>query len=247
MDTDADARAPSRRTTALAVVALLVLPATAAVALAGNRGERVAPLPPEVDVVQGEGPTADFLAAFERSRTATYRIRQVSERQRDGAVALTSAATVVQRPPDRLVVADDGSVDGGRDGRVVRCVEGECYVGEPGFDYAAEVAGQVENLAGLVEGDQAVYAVGAERGPAADPESESNGAIAAAGPECYLLDLMRQVPAPPYGTFARFCFDPATGAPTLIRVEHPSGVDETVTEAMTAEVTRDDLALPGGG
>jgi hypothetical protein len=242
MDTDPDAGGPSRRTTALAVVALLVLPATAAVALARDGGERVAPLPPEVEVVQGDGPTADFLAAFERSRTATYRVRQATERQRAGAVALTSSATIVQRPPDRLAVAADGSVEGVRDGRVVRCVEEECYVGGPDFDYGADVAEQVRNLAGLVQGDEAIYAVGAEAGPG----PTTVGLIAATPSECFLLDLLRQVPAPPYGTFARFCFDPTTGAPTLIRVERPGAVDETVAEALTAEVTDDDLTLPGG-
>jgi hypothetical protein len=236
MEPEADGSIGARWVTTLAVVALLVVPATAAVALARNRGERVAPLPPEVEVVQGAAATADFLAAFERSRTETYRIRQVTELQRAGAVALTSAVTIVQRPPDRLTRADDGSVDGVRDGRVVRCGEGQCYVGDPGFDYEADVADQIENLTSLVSGAGAAYAVGAE------PETRSGPAV-----ECYLLDLLRQVPAPPYGTFARFCFDLDTGAPTLVRVEHPGRVDETVTEAQTAIVTHQDLALSDGG
>ena len=61
---------------------------------------------------------------------------------------------------------------------------------------------------------------------------------------CYSLELLRQLPVAPYGTLARFCFDPDTGAPTLLRVERPEAIDLTRAVDLSGRVTDEDLSLP---
>src|SRR3954452_21429779 len=47
--------------------------------------------------------TADFLAAWERSRRGTFVVRATYERRQPGGAVLSSPTELVQRPPDRLL------------------------------------------------------------------------------------------------------------------------------------------------
>jgi hypothetical protein len=58
---------------------------------------------------------------------------------------------------------------------------------------------------------------------------------------CFRLRLRLRVLSPPYGERARFCFDPATGAPVRSEIEKREGVDRTVAISVRARPTDDDL------
>lgn len=227
--------------------ALVVVLGLAAVTRLGDGG---GPEPdPPASTVVGDEAVADFLSDLEASLTGTYVVRSTFERRRGEEVVGRSDQTVVQRPPDRLTVRE-GSASGRLNGRAVTCTgEGrgaECLIGSEPIDEAAEVEEQLTAVEGYVTGDPPLYTVVAT-GPT---EVVRQGGQ---GDRCYVLDLLRQLPVAPYGTQARFCFDPATGAPTLLRVERPEAVDVTTAVAVTGQVTDADLELPsmassrGGG
>jgi hypothetical protein len=65
--------------------------------------------------------------------------------------------------------------------------------------------------------------------------------------DCFELSQVRPLPAPPYGTAARFCFDDETGAITYIRVERDEATDVTEATSVRAEVRDSDLRPPADG
>ena len=52
------------------------------------------------------------------------------------------------------------------------------------------------------------------------------------------------VPAPPYGDHALFCFDRATAAPVLIEIERPEATDQTTAREIRTQIRPEDLAVP---
>ncbi len=196
-------------------------------------GALVAVLPDE-DAEGDAGDTreevaAGFVAAYDRSRTATFAADQTFTRTPpEGGEGLAYDRRLVQRPPDDRLLVGGGAAEGRVDGRVVRCSTGpdgtsRCDEGPlaPGWD--DEVAAEVEDLRALVEGDRPVYEVRPGE------------------PGCWSLHLRLDVPSPPYGTFAGFCFDAATGAPTRFEVRRPEATDLVVTTSIRTEVTASDL------
>jgi hypothetical protein len=170
-----------------------------------------------------------FLAAWERSREATFRMEADFLRTGSSGAQLADDLLIVQRPPDRLTVDGDGAtglVDGQRIGCAAR-PDGRlrCNQAEAGVTYDEEVANQLETLSSYVAGDSLLYRV------------RDEGA-------CFQLDLARDIPAPPLGTLATYCFDEEIGALTLTRIERPEAVDETTAVALTGTVTDADLAPP---
>ena len=230
----------ARVTWLTAVVAVIVLAGLgAAVFMSSDGGGSDGPAAPTT-VISAEV-VDDFLADFETSLTATFAVRSIFERRRAEDLVAESDLTVVQRPPDRLTVRS-GSISGQLDGRAVSCTgsgeEAECLVGSEPVDVAAEVDEQVATLRGYVTGPDLLYGVAA---------TEPSAVTRAGGEDdrCYNLELLRHLPAAPYGTFGRFCFDPETGAPTLSRVERPEAIDTTAAVEVRGEVTDGDLRLPG--
>jgi hypothetical protein len=63
---------------------------------------------------------------------------------------------------------------------------------------------------------------------------------------CFQLRLRLPFPAPPYGRRASYCFDAATGAPTLIEIERIEGRDRQQAVSVSAQVDDADLAPPPG-
>jgi hypothetical protein len=229
----------SRRWLVATAVALVAL-ALAAVAVTG-RGDGDSEGSTTATTVISAQVVEDFLADFETSLTATFRTRSTFERRRGEDLVAGEDVTVVQRPPDRLTERD-GSVSGRLDGRAVTCTgvgeDAECLAAAAAVDVAREVDEQLVTLRGYVTGDELLYGVAAT-----DPLE-----VTRAGGEadrCYSLELLRQLPVAPYGTLARFCFDPETGAPTLLRVERPEAVDVTRAVEVSGRVTDEDLRLPG--
>lgn len=183
----------------------------------------------------------DFLTDFETSLTATFVARSTFERRRGEDLLAGADLTVVQRPPDRLTVRE-GSVSGQLDGRAVTCTgtgkDADCLVGSEPVDAGAEVDEQLDTLRSYVTGEELLYGVSAT-----EPTLVTR--IGGEDDRCYTLELLRPLPVAPFGTLARFCFDPGTGAPTLLRVERPEAVDTTQAVELSDRVTPADLRLPG--
>ncbi len=158
-----------------------------------------------------------FVAAWERSRTATFVTAGTYERSSPITGArIASQDIVAQRPPRRLH-RQLGGVDGRDDDRLVVCPaapEGTdgpapCHLGEAGgTTYAESVMGEVDALGSMVAGLDPLYAV---------TEIEAG---------CFSLKQTRAEPRAPFGIRARFCFDASTGAPSASRVEYNGGIVE---------------------
>lgn len=171
-------------------------------------------------------PAVRFLEAWERSRTATYRtVADFTRTSNSTDAELTDRLVVAQRPPDRLSIDGDGAT-GLVDGRRLACTYRDealaCRDAEARRTYDQDVARQLATLESYVLGDDVTYTTTADG-------------------DCFELVLAREIIAPPLGTRARYCYDPATGAPTLTRIERVEADDETRTVSISAEVTDADL------
>jgi hypothetical protein len=176
---------------------------------------------------------ADFVEAWERSRTATFVRTGTFERRSDiTGSAISSEDVLAQRPPQRLH-RQLGGIDGRDDRRLLTCPSapegeprGECTLAPPaGPTYAEDVATEVAALGTLVAGETPVYAVG---------RTPVDG--------CFDLVQLRVEPRAPFGREARFCFDDATGAPTNSRVAYEGGIVEVVVVTdLRGDITDEDL------
>lgn len=179
-------------------------------------------------------PAEEFIAAWERSRLATFVAFGTYERhsQVTGST-LSSEDVVAQRPPRRLH-RQLGGVDGRDDDRIIVCpappAGGEehaapCQLGPPGGPrYDDSVAREVAGLRSVLQGSDPLYRV--RRGE----------------PGCFELAQRRIDPRAPFGVAASFCFDPATGAPSARRIRHEGGIVEVLTvTSIRTRVTDADL------
>ena len=168
---------------------------------------------------------ADFLAAYERSRTATFVVEQTFARTAPDGRSITYERRLVQRPPDDRLLVGGGNAEGRLDGRVVRCSTAPdgsavCQQGPPADRYDEEVAAEVGELRRYLT---ELYF------------------LSPGDPGCWVLELVEEFPSPPYGEEATFCFDAATGAPTLLEVVRPEATDVTEAVAVRSTVTAADL------
>lgn len=173
-------------------------------------------------------PVAAFLAAYERSRTATFVVEQRFTRTTPDGGELVREQRLVQRPPDDRMLIGGGNAEGRLGGRVVRCSTAPdgtsgCIEGPPARPYDEEVAAEVAALRQLVDGDRPVYEV------------------VAGAPGCWSLHLRLAVLSPPYGETAGFCFDPETGAPSRLEIRKEEAIDVIDAIRIKAEVTAADL------
>jgi len=180
------------------------------------------------------GAAEQFVAAWERSREATFvTIGTYERRSGVSGATLTSEDIVVQRPPQRLH-RQLGGVDGLDGDRLVVCPappEGDeerpapCRAGAPsGVTYAERVQTEVAGLRSILGGAAPLYSV----------RTPSQG--------CFELVQRRIDPRAPFGVRASFCFDEASGAVRLSRVRHEGGIVETVVvTAIRREVVDADL------
>jgi hypothetical protein len=178
---------------------------------------------------RGEKAAAALVAAWDRKLHGTYVVDQTFTRTLPDGSELRDGSRLVQRPPDRLIVGL-GAATGTVGGKIVRCspVVGQtCSPTADAGPYEDDVAAELATLRSYLEGPNPLYRV---------TEYVDRG--------CFSLVLALQVPAPPYGTEALFCFDEATGAPTLTVVERAEGTDRTEAHAIRGQVTDDDLRVP---
>lgn len=210
--------------TGAGAIALAALIASAALLGTGApRAERTAH-----DALAAEA----LVAAYRRSRVATYTADSIFYRRLRTGREFTTSTRVVQRPPDRLVIGPasvDGEVGGARvgcsrpDGGEWRCRRGG------GVDYDAEVQRDTEVLRNLVTGGPGRRAY----------------RVARRGEDCFHLALTVAAMAPPYGREATMCFDAATGALLRVEVRRAEGIDRTTASRLSGAVDPADLQLPG--
>lgn len=179
-------------------------------------------------------PVDEFIAAWERSRLATFVASGTYERHSKVTGSTLSSEDVVAQRPPRRVHRQLGGVDGRHDDRVIVCpappAGGEehaapCQLGPPGgVGYAASVAREVAGLRSVLGGSDPLYRV----------RRDEHG--------CFVLDQRRIDPRAPFGVAASFCFDAATGAPSARRVLHEGGIVEVLTvTSIRTRVTDADL------
>lgn len=176
----------------------------------------------------GTDPVTGFLAAYERSLTATYVVEQRFTRTAPDGRAISYDQRLVQRPPEDRLLVGGGNGEGRIDGRVVWCftsVDGSsrCDQSVPAEPYAAFVATEVERVRRLVVGSNPVYEVRAGE------------------PGCWSLHLRLDVHPPPFGTLAGFCFDAASGAVLRQEERRPEATDVVEATSIRTEVTPADL------
>jgi hypothetical protein len=170
-----------------------------------------------------------FLEAWWRSRTETYRTDASFVRTLPDGSTLPGDRTLVQRPPDVLVV-QSGEVRGTLDGAYLRCtvdLEGSrrCTSAGTAAEHRAVVRGELERFAGLLQGADPLYRLTDEDG-------------------CFVFQRRRAIEPAPYGDEARMCFDDASGALVRLRLERDGVVDEVVVTSIRATVADADLAAP---
>jgi hypothetical protein len=170
-----------------------------------------------------------FFEAWWRSRTGTYRADGTFERTLADGSTLSSSRVLVQRPPDVLVL-QSGEVRGTLDGAYLRCTvdpEGNqrCTSAGTAAEHRAVVRGELDRFAGLLQGADPLYRLTDEDG-------------------CFVFQRRRAIDPAPYGDEARMCFDDASGAMVLLRLERDGVVDEVVVTSVRASVTDADLATP---
>lgn len=169
-------------------------------------------LPPHRDEVNAQ---PEFLDAWARSRRGTFVVSSDFRRTLADGSTLYSATELIQRPPDRLV-RQFGGITGKLGGHLLICSTDptgnyRCF---PGSDelppYDDQVAKELDTFRSYFAGERPLYRV---------VKNE---------PGCFEFFLQIPYPDPPYGRYARFCFDDATGALRLLERELANGVVETV-------------------
>lgn len=179
--------------------------------------------------------SADFLAAWERSRRAPLLVEGEFRREQPGGRVLTSGTQLVQRWPDRLV-RQFGSTTGTVGGREVNCST------DANGNYGCAEQGE----------------------PVADPDGAAEAALAdelrilrdyftKPGPPLYLVnrrgacfELRQRIlyPDPPYGEWARFCFDDRTGALRVFERRLRDGTTESSrATSIRTDVTANDFSM----
>ncbi len=209
-----------RRRPLLLVAALFVLAADLVVL-----GSRVG----DDDAGDGPPPAEALLAAYRRSRLATFTVERTLTRTFPDGRSFSYDQRLAQRPPDDRLLVGAGAASGRLDGRVVRCATepsgaSRCIESSEARPWDEEVDDEVADLASLVSGPSAAYDVTA--GP---------------DPGCFTLTLVQEVLAPPYGERAVFCFDEATGAPSRFELHRAEASDVLVAVEIRPEVLPADL------
>ncbi|MEY2432613.1 MAG: hypothetical protein QOC92_2338 [Acidimicrobiaceae bacterium] len=209
-----------------------------AVALLALAGTCVAALligtPPRS--LRGEPAAQSFLAIWRQSRLATFVVDSDFTRTLPSGNRLIQQVRTVQRPPaDRLVIGF-GSASGRLGGKILRCVSApdgtsQCFTATDAPDYAAEVEGEIAGLERYVRGERPLYLVTAF----------ADGGAQNARAHCFRLDLAIDLPSPPYGAHALFCFDRTSLAPSLTVVERPEATDRTEATSISMTVSDADL------
>lgn len=177
----------------------------------------------------------ELLAAYERSRRATWLVEfEFTRRLRNGA-ALDLTVIELNRPPDHLI-AGLGGLNGRVGGRQVVCdtVEGSllCAPEGPVVPFEEDVANQVSELRDVLQPPAKWYAVAQ-----AQPRT-----LVGEPTRCFALRRIVEVPAPPYGLRTEYCFALADGTRLFTRVQRQEGTDQQRATAVRRQVSEADIA-----
>ena len=184
--------------------------------------------------LRGDAAARVLLDTWRQSRNATFVVDSDFTRTVADGQQLEDTTRVVQHPPNDRLTTGFGSVSGRLNGHIYRCAAtsdttSTCLQSTLAPDYESEVDHEVATLASYVQGDRPLYRVTAFSDQS-DP--------------CFRLDLAVDVPAPPYGRHALFCFDRTTLAPNLTVIERDEGIDRTQATSIKNTVTEADLQVP---
>lgn len=184
--------------------------------------------------LRGDAAARVLLDTWRQSRNATFVVDSDFTRTLTDGQQLKDQTRIVQRPPNDRLSYGFGSASGRLNGHIYRCAAtsdstSTCLQSTLAPEYSSEVDQEIANLAGSVRGDRPLYRVTAFSDHA-DP--------------CFRLDLAIDVPSPPYGRHALFCFDRKTLAPNLTVIERDEGTDRTQATSIKDTVTDADLAAP---
>jgi hypothetical protein len=175
---------------------------------------------------------AAFLDAWQRGRFETFVVESRFTRSVEGRSGLASESVLVQDPPTRIL-RQMGSVTGRVGDREIACTTPptgglQCLPGRRLPSYDREALDELAVLRRYVQGPgRLLYFV----------DRPDDG--------CFRLRLAVEMPDPPLGETARYCFDDATGAPTRSEIIRRQGRDLTEAVSIRTEITEDDLRLPG--
>lgn len=173
-------------------------------------------------------PADALVAAWERSRTGTYRATGTFEREAPDGRRLEVDVEVAQRPPARLL-RQFGEVSGHRGDRTLECpapLHGEaleCSLGPPGSPFDSVVAAEVRAFETLVTGSDPLYEV-----------RRLDGA-------CWRMTRTRNDPRSGFGLQADLCFHHDTGALRSVVVDHGEIEERTVYDEITDQVRAEHL------
>ena len=184
--------------------------------------------------LRGDAAAQVFLDTWRDSRNATFVVDSDFTRTLPNGQQLKDRTRTVQRPPGDRLTFGFGSASGRLNGHIYRCAAtsdatSQCLQSTLAPEYRSEVDGELATLAGYVQGDRPLYRVTAF--------SDVPG-------PCFRLDLALEVPAPPYGRHALFCFDKDTRAPDLTVIERDEATDRTQATSLRGTVTDADLDVP---
>ena len=180
--------------------------------------------------------SAPFLEAWDRYRHSTFAVQSDFRRKKvaDGGV-LYSATELVQRPPDRIV-RQFGSVDGVLDGHPLQCSTSgvgdfQCFRSDAQVPpYDDTVRQELDNFRSYFTPSQPgaapLYRV--IRAPDAD--------------DCFELFQDLRYPDPPYGHYAKLCFDAPTGALRYLERQLDLVIETTEAVSMNPTVLASDFS-----
>jgi hypothetical protein len=173
----------------------------------------------------------DLVAAYQRSRNATYTLEGEFSRTKPDGSRLVSGALVAQRPPDELR-RQLGGTSGRMNGRRVNCStdpagQFTCAPGAEVGSWDEMVAHELDNLRSYFDPNHPVYT--ATRQPGG----------------CFELKLVTALADPPYGERAVMCFDPPSGAMRSIEIDHAGGVVDLLEASAVRAVKPEDFSLEG--
>ena len=169
-----------------------------------------------------------FLAAWRRSREATYTAELVFVRTAPDGRELRSTRTYTQQPPRRVLrTADALQLEAGADSLTCSTVN-EAFVcaPAPAVDSAAAVDQEVATWRTALDGESPWYRI-------TQPVDR-----------CFELSLTRVLADAPYGDTARFCFDEATGALAKQQIVRATATDTEEALSISPTVPPDAFVPP---
>jgi len=175
----------------------------------------------------------ELIATYGRSRRATWLVTFDYHRRTAAGGRLDLGLTELNRPPDHLT-SGMGGLKGRVGDRQIVCTEVDgrplCAPGAPVVPFEEEISAQLGELRDVLQPPAKWYAV--EAGPAR--------VVAGERAACFALRRIVNVPDPPYGERAEYCFA-GDGTPLLTRIERREGTDERLAVTVSRQVGDGDV------